>query len=802
MSISSLDAVLTAEEYGGKAESLSKLMAFGVTVPNGFAISKQVLNDFKGSGVFSEVYVNVLKAKIDLLNSENVIVRSSGIGEDSATFSFAGQLDSLVVKNRADKIVQAIKACWSGLSNERLKVYTEQTGIAIDEMGVVVQEFVEPDYAGVTFTRSPYSKEEMYTEYVEGRGERLVSGEVTPSFFSSRIDNKEIKQAPFSTHSLISQCLKLRTFYGHDLDIEWLAKDNEVFFVQARPITTQAKEEVHWTNTNLNENYPDPISPLLYSIARDSYYHYFKNLANLLQLDEQRIRALSYDFSNTVGIWGNRIYYNMTSIHNIMSGSPLKAYFIDAFNKFVGFKDADVSTKDRSLTSSLVRLILRLVKLNFKLEKNVSEIEEMVTSYSDRSRSSSGTRDLFYEFLDLRFHQWYRASLADFFAMIHYKLLGVFSKRFYKEESIGVHNKLVQAIPNLVSTEPLNEVYDISRKIDSNQDWKRLFANGNPGEIWQMISSDSNLEELNNSIGDYLHKWGFRCSGELMFFKKTYIEEPERFIELIQSYLSQEARDPRAVIEVKAKERRQALRDFTKKIIRKRHLLFPLWLIEIGILRLLVKRCIQAISSRERVRYKQAEMYFRFKQVVSQIGESRDLGEDIFYLTYKEIGEMISSSSMFSKDYQSLIQSRKALFKKESEKTFPEHFVTAFGERPDKIVEEISVSEDAELFTGLAASGGRIKATVKVLESVLESEKLVKGDILVTRQTDPGWALVFPMIGGLIVERGGALSHGAIVAREFGIPAVVGVAGITKQFQDGDVVILDGNLGKIKKVKV
>jgi pyruvate,water dikinase len=109
--------------------------------------------------------------------------------------------------------------------------------------------------------------------------------------------------------------------------------------------------------------------------------------------------------------------------------------------------------------------------------------------------------------------------------------------------------------------------------------------------------------------------------------------------------------------------------------------------------------------------------------------------------------------------------------------------------------------EGATEFRGLAASGGRIRGRVKVLESVLEGNKIEQGDILVTKQTDPGWAMVFPLIGGLIVERGGALSHGAIVAREFGIPAVIGIDHITRSLKDNDEVILDGNLGRIQLIQ-
>ena len=199
-------------------------------------------------------------------------------------------------------------------------------------------------------------------------------------------------------------------------------------------------------------------------------------------------------------------------------------------------------------------------------------------------------------------------------------------------------------------------------------------------------------------------------------------------------------------------------------------------------------------------------MYFNFKIVVKEVGKiALEKGtikkvDDIFYLKYKEIGELISSSDMFSNTLGQLIDQRKVAFDLESKKGFPEHFATNFSERPEMISEAVSFVEGATEFSGLAASGGRIKGIVKVLDSVLESGKLNKGDILVTKQTDPGWAVVFPLIRGLIVERGGALSHGAIVAREFGIPAVIGIPHITKSLKDNDEVILDGDLGKIQRL--
>ena len=805
--IKSLQEILSSDLVGAKAASLSSLISYGYRVPNGFVITKGLLEYFNKKKSFPQGFKHSLERCLTNLNSLNVIIRSSAIGEDSDSYSFAGQLDSFVVNNNIEDIMGGIQNCWTGLNNDRVIAYEKLSGKKLVEMGVIIQEFLEADYAGVTFTSSPYNLNQIYTEYVKGAGEQLVSGKVTPKNFSVDFIGKPKEKLPFNGIELIRLATSLKEKYGYHIDIEWVAKGQNIFLVQARPITVAQKKKVHWTNTNLNENYPTPMSPLLYSIARDSYYHYFKNLAGLLQIHENSLRKLEYDFSNTVGVWGNRLYYNMTSIHNILSSSPLKGYFKDAFNKFVGYSEKDVAQVDTSKATSLGRFIFRLIRLNISLEKHVKSIEQMVDDFAlnaSKKDKNLPLESLFYTFLDLRFNQWYHASLADFFSMIHYKVLGGITQKFYGQKSIGMHNTLVQAIPGLISSEPLNNTYDIVQEIKEINELKSFFYSHSPQEVYQEIQENPRYLDIKKSLDIYLEKWGFRCSGELMFFNTNYIEEPTKFIELLQVYMSQNAQDPREVIAIKDRERKQAMRNFAWRIIKKRNIFFPVSIIEVGMLYLSANLCKQAISGRERVRYKQAKMYYHFKTIVKKIGakfkEDNKIAQidDLFFMSYKEIGELLSSSAMFSKDLKEVIKERRARFILESNNKYPENFTTIFGERPESIKEEILFNGDYKEFNGLAVSGGRIKARVKVLETVLESAKLNKGDILVTKQTDPGWAMVFPLIGGLIVERGGALSHGAIVAREFGIPAVIGIANITDVLKDNDEVILDGDLGKIQ----
>ena len=197
-------------------------------------------------------------------------------------------------------------------------------------------------------------------------------------------------------------------------------------------------------------------------------------------------------------------------------------------------------------------------------------------------------------------------------------------------------------------------------------------------------------------------------------------------------------------------------------------------------------------------------MHFTFKTVVQEIGqkleskETNPKSDDIFYLSYQEISNLVRKSNVTT-DIAGEAEKTRQKFNSDSAFEYPENFMT-INEIPQlESTDDRSKLEDQ--MKGLAASAGVIEGQVKVLASALEGEKLDAGDILIVQQTDPGWATVFPIIGGLVSERGGALSHGAIVAREFGIPAVVGVTDITKQLKDGDRVRLNGNLGTIELLK-
>lgn len=812
----SLDAAFTEATSGAKAFHLAKMKKAGFTIPDGFVVSSQAFGEFYLTNTpVSEQLKEEISIALDKVGAKRFMVRSSAIGEDGAEASFAGQLESFQCTNNINDIVEKLRQCWASYSKDNVKAYESKSGKKLAGMGVVIQKLIEAEYSGILFTRNPVDDTEMLLEYVEGHGDKLVSGQVTPTSYTySRSGKEPTKILPFDFSEGLKTAKALEQLYQTPLDIEWVIERGCFYLVQARPITTIAKSrKVHWSNTNVNENYPEPITPLLYSIARDSYYHYFKNLSRLFMIKDERIRALEPAYSNVIGAFGCKMYYNMSSIHEIISSSPFSGTLLKSFDNFVGY-DKQESTKGSETYGRKIPFVLEVLKFNRSLSKTVSDFEEMATDYQEMANSAITFNELrtsFHAFIEIRMHSWYKASLADFFAMLYHGLLGKYCRRFYGEETAGgIHNKLIQAIPNLVSSLPIILIHQIKVALQNDHLTYQKLKSLSPQEFWQWLNDPSSNEGLRKQIESYLNDWGFRCSGELMLTTRNYCEEPWRFIALLQQYDNLPESDPEKLIAKKFAERGHVIDSFKKHILAKNGILFPLTLIQIPILTLLIKLASKGIAARERVRLKQALLYFKFKQTVEKIGvEFKRKGlieneNDIFFLRYQEITENLSSSDMLSKNLKECIEHRKQEFSKSSQLKYPDDFASTLGDYPSA-----SKVDKESLFTptkgtqlkGLSVCGGTIRGTAKVLTSVLEASKLELGDILVTRQTDPGWVVVFPLISGLIVERGGMLSHGAIVSREFGIPAIVGVEDATIKIKDGDQLLLNADTGEISFLK-
>jgi phosphohistidine swiveling domain-containing protein len=764
---------------GAKALGLMRMLGHGFNVPPGFVLTSVAFESRGGLNLQEAIREDVGK-----LGTPWVMVRSSAIGEDGAERSFAGQLDSFQVANKLEDIAAATQRCWDSLTNARAQVYGTHTGESLQRMGVVIQEMVEPDYAGVMFTASPTDATKSLVEYVEGHCDKLVSGRVTPESFTLPSSGDE---QPAFSRPLEDASAKLIRCFGSHQDVEWAWKDGQLFLVQSRPITNTSRP-THWSSTNLNENYPEKLSPLLYSIARRSYYFYFKRLCQALGLPITPEHETT--FYNIVGLWGDRIYYNMTSVHEVIGLTPFRSVMHDSFDRFVGYEG------DTGLKGTLggvmerARFLLRLVSHGWRLRTYVERIEGRVEAFAGRPT----TRELasgFHDFLDIRFNFWVHASFADFFAMLSHGALGTYLQSRRVENATGLQNSLIQSIPNLVSNQPIFELWSLKQFVTA-RGFTELFERDAEVVLHELQHTDG-YEELHAKVQDYLTHWGFRCSGELTFLTPNYQESPVSFIRMLKIYVAADSQDPHTQFQSKYAEQRDQLAQVVRK----------LGVVQGTALRALVRFTRFAVSCRERVRIQQARAYAHFKAICLSLGKQLAQGDvleapaDVFFLEFDEVSRLLNQEWVDKAYLQSLVALRRSKMDQAEEclETFSAHNAdyknTIIG------LDDAPIESDG-CYVGLPACGGVIRARAVVLESLHEIGRLKKGDILVTKQTDPGWICAFPLISGLVVERGGMLSHGAIVAREFGIPAVVGLKGITQHIQTDDIVLVDGNRGVVE----
>lgn len=780
------------------------------------------------------------KYKVAESNFDSHNIFSSKVSSSSdAEFNHFVQKDTDTFEQR---VWDALLRCWNSYRNQRSQIYRKNSGAELKGMAVIIQQLVKPDFAGVIFSRSHLSESQILIEWVKGHGEQLVSGEVTPWSIQIQHPSKkenwsidefcrfwesEIQKSSFAPTTTMEEIpiqamfkgfenvIRIEQIYKHAVDIEFAIKDNEFFLLQTRAITTPSKRRtVYWSNTNVNENYPDPMSPLLYSIARQSYYHYFKNLSLLFQVPVEKIRELEVNYSNVIGTFGCRMYYNMSSIHEILSSAAFSDLLIGSFDHFVGYQDGNKAPKRSGIWKEKLGFVREFFKYNWKLEQEVLEFEYFVNQYQKQANSAisySDFRELFHGFIEIRMHRWFKASLADFNAMVFHGLLGKLCSKFFAEQGVAVQNKLIQAIPNLISSQPVIDMHQIILSIRGDEAWIQKFRTQKADITWGEICQEQ--PKWFKLIQEYLNKWGFRCSGELMLTTVNYLDEPVRFIELLQQYERTANVHPQRLIEEKYRESQIELKRVTNRINQYYGCNFLKASAAKILMKFVLSNAQKGIACRERARLKQAELYHYFKVSLLNLGRTLHRQkillnpEDVLFLTYFELIEIIDSSYLVPQFTQDLVAQRRASWNKESTKIYPDDFYTELGlhsEPEDVRMSDnhngISTDDQENVLTGLCACGGKLQGRIVVLESVSEVDKIQPGDILVTRQTDPGWIVVFPLISGLIVERGGMLSHGAIVSREFGIPAVVGVSRATELLKDNDWVELNADLGRIQVV--
>ncbi|WP_353719987.1 PEP/pyruvate-binding domain-containing protein [Dyadobacter sp. 676] len=779
-------------------------------------------------------------------------VRSSAVDEDGQGFSFAGQLESFLFVNRQHLAVR-IREVWQSAFSERVSAYRRHHGLLRPAgVGVVVQEMIDADVAGVAFGANPVTgnRKEKVINAVFGLGDGLVSGELDADQFvlSSRdIQAKTVIKTQMSVQDAVKgtgvvlqpvpqadrhkpaltddQIYRIGAILdqlekelGQPQDIEFAIRKGEIYLLQTRPVTTlitagrRPANYILWDNSNIVESYPGVTTPLTFSFISKSYETAYKLFSAYLGVSASVIKRNERVFANTLGFLNGRVYYNLKSWYHMLAMLP--GYSINArfMEKMMGVKEQfDIPASYRltkgkawwGISKMVVRMLFRFWALPRKRRQFMRLVESTIAEYKAIPFGEKDAAALMHLYLDFErklLLEWKAPLLNDFFAMIWFGMLQKQSEQITDGCNPNLHNDLLCGSNDIISVQPVHRSIAIAACIASIAPLRDLFLTENECAIHEKLATATSPDwmAVKTDIDRYIADFGERCVGELKLETVSYAQEPARFIKVLKSYVEtgitaeQISGGREEVIRLRAEaEMKQYLKG---KPLRR-------WK-----MRITLHYARELVSARENLRYERTRAFGIVREIFTFIGKRfytnglLDEPRDIFYLTKEEIFSYIEGTAV-TQDVGALVALRKAAFQTYTRlgalsERFATYGVPYHGN--DFFSMDRVETHDGEL-KGIGCSPGRVSGKARVVLDPAEVASL-NGDILVTSSTDPGWVTLFPGALGIIVERGSLLSHSAIVSREMGKPCIVGVTGLLKVLKTGDEIEMDGSTGIIRRV--
>jgi rifampicin phosphotransferase len=747
-------------------------------------------------------------------------VRSSATAEDLPHASFAGQHDSYLNVIGKEAILQHISKCWASLFTDRAVIYRLQKGFDHSQvyLSVIVQKMVFPEASGILFTADPITsnRKVLSINASFGLGEALVSGLVTADCYKVReeeivekrisakklaiygrkeggTESKQINPDQQKTQTLTEQQIlqlarigrQIEAYFGCPQDIEWCLVEDTFYIVQSRPITTlypipEANDQENrvYASVSHQQMMSDPMKPLGMSIFQlTAFRPMFKAGGRLFvdvtdQLTAPASRKILLDTMEQSDPFTKNALMTIVERGDFIKSLPDDQEELSS-NK--GFQ-APVEN-DPTIVSDLIA-------------STQTSIEELKQNIQTKSGS-----DVF-DFI-LGDIQQLKKSLFDPRSM-SVIMGGMNAARWINENMekwLGEKNAadtLSQSVSNNITSQMGLALLDVADVIRPYPEIIDFLQHVKEDHFLDELAKLEGGQETRDAIYAYLNKFGMRCAGEIDLTKTRWSEKPTTLIPILLSNIKN--------LEHNASERifEQGLQEALKK---EQELLDRLIQLPDGELKAKeTKRMISQLRSligyREYPKYGMINRYFVYKQAILKAAEQLVQAnvihekEDIYYLTFEELHEVVRTKEL---DYQIIIK-RKDEFKL-YEKLTPPRVITSDGELLSGEYKPENFSDEA--IVGLPASSGVIEGRARVIFNMEEAD-LEDGDILVTSFTDPSWTPLFVSIKGLVTEVGGLMTHGAVIAREYGLPAVVGVDHATKLIKDGQRIRVHGTEGYIE----
>ena len=778
-------------------------------------------------------------------------MRSSATAEDLPEASFAGQYETSLNIEGKDHLLKHVKHCFASMWTDRAIAYRDENQIAHNQVqiAVVVQSMIQAKSAGVLFTRNPLSSSEteMMIESNFGLGESVVSGQTVPDRFvidcgaedecslvSREIGTKDVmvegttegihsvalsfeksQQSSLEDNEVIELSKiagSVESLFKSPQDIEWAIDEAGIIHIlQSRPITVESRkddDDVFWTRGYADDYWNDPVSPLFYDLLGDQINYIVNVEANAIMgykdLPDQLLK-----------LHKGHVYFNLDVIRTkVVNEMPPFIRTEDVLNYFPEGSGPFGKDTMRNLPFAITTRIMAEIRIMlFDADGGMSKTNDAYNTW---------TKDVFNPYctkfdMDLG-HATQQEStaalmgLADeldkvmmaHFRMVRYGLpvhtLGMnlitnyMCRRWLGEKAGSIMYPILLSGLKHKTTETNNRIFELARHARNDGEVKKLFTNPPSNDVYLglMESKIPGVKSFMEKFEEFLDDFGDRGFTREVYYPR-WRDNPVYVVDALKPLVIEGMRDLAEAEELLARKRAKAQKIVEKHIRSQRY--GPIkWMLFSAILGM----ARTYIGFRENQRFNLDRWITRNRRVFLEIGrrfvENNYLENPshMFFLRRKEVRTAVKAGadSPNAEHFRELARSRFDEFLK-YENTLPPKFMIGSREFDDPL------PDSAAGYIGIPASQGMITGQVRILETIEDIPTVKAGDILIVSRTDPGWTPVFSKIGGLITESGGVLSHGAVVSREFGIPAVTNIRNACQIFKTGQRVTLDGNQGVV-----
>jgi rifampicin phosphotransferase len=850
------------ETVGGKGMSLAKLVNARLPVPNGFHVTTEAYRQFVAANdlqpkiqaalrmadpalpatletasaiicqyfaeakipgevahAIHEAYETLINQKPTFDNRKSVAVRSSATAEDLPDASFAGQQETYLNISGADQVLEATKKCWASLWTARAIGYRARQGIGAEgvALAVVVQFLVNAEAAGIMFTANPLNgnRDEAVINAAWGLGEAVVGGAVTPDTITVskpkgsviRRDTAEkqvmtvrtetgteeqpvpndLKHTPVLNDELAVTLAKIgaeiEELYGMPMDIEWTLADGEFAIVQARPVTAMPEAPIEWLppdpkgtymRTSAADLMPVPLSPLFQTLGIPAQVEQMQPLGKRLLGAEP---VLAKDYFTSVNS-----YAYMNAYISPRSGWWVLTGMLPAYP----------------------RLLRRLVPL--WREELHPEYQAFVQSKKDLVPAEMTTRELWHETQELADAAAYYICGLMFATMgasagSEMLLTRVYEK-FARKNGDPDASTLLMGWDNIpVRSE--KSLYDLAMWISEEKELAEYVASTPSHDLAKQLNAPDTapaplFPELASRFQTHLEKFGY------IVFQLDYAEplprdHPEMLLENIKMYLRGEGTNPYERQQASEQKRTQTAEAALKRLKGLKRWAFQKTLNWGQSMAEVREDALAEIGlAYPKIRELLRELGYRFVQA----GVFQD-ADDIFWLEKDEISACVSKldANQILDDLTERVESRQEFNKRVAQITPPPMMPMkkrVMGIKTETFIAQTEETQTGNLLKGVPTSAGKVTAPACVLRGPEDFDRMRPGDVLVAGTTTPAWTPLFAMASAVVTDIGGPLSHGSIVAREYGIPAVMGTGVATRRIKNGQTITVDGTKGEVR----